>query len=147
MDCLSKRFVKWYLEHYYEVEGESMAVDKDLFGNGSKEYSPENCCILPQGLNTLLTNCKKHYFDGKTEDNVLPLGVRYSGKTGKYWGEITFTGTERAIKLSDWETKEEAFAEYKIMKQADILLVAARYKESIPEYIYDALLKIEVKPD
>ena len=28
-------------------------------------YSPENCCILPQGLNTLLTNCKKHYFEGQ----------------------------------------------------------------------------------
>lgn len=141
-----KDFVKWYLEHYYEVEGESMAVDKDLFGNGSKAYSPENCCILPQGLNTLLTNCKKNYFDGETQDDVLPLGVRYSGKTGKYWGEITFTGIEKAIKLSELDTKEEAFAEYKLMKQADILLVAARYKENIPDYIYDALLRIEVKP-
>lgn len=56
-----KSFVKWYLNNYYEVDGESMAVDKDLFGNGTKVYSPENCCILPQRLNTLLTNCKKRY--------------------------------------------------------------------------------------
>ena len=140
-----KTFVKWYLEHYYEVEGESMAVDKDLFGNGSKIYSPEHCCILPQGLNKLLTNCKKHYAE-ESKDNILPLGVRYSGRTGKYYGEITFTGSERTIKLSDWDTKEEAFAEYKVMKRADILMVAAQYKDKIPDYIYDALLKVKVEP-
>ena len=76
----------------------------------------------------------------------MPFGVRYSGKRKKYYGEITFTGTGKAITLSEWDTPEEAFAEYKVMKQADILLVAAKYKESIPEYIYKALLTIEVKP-
>ena len=40
----------------------------------------------------------------------------------------------------------EAFAEYKIMKQADILMVAAKYKESIPDYIYDRLIKVGLKP-
>jgi hypothetical protein len=141
-----KEFVKWYLEHYYEVEDESMAVDKDLFGNGSKVYSPETCCILPQGLNTMLANCKKHYFDDNTEDKMLPIGIRYSSKNNKYYGRIQFFRTEKQIKLSEWDTKEEAFAEYKIMKQADILLVTARYKESIPNYIYNELLKVEVKP-
>lgn len=42
-------FVKRYLELYYKVPGESMAVDKDLFGNGSKIYSSKTICILPQG--------------------------------------------------------------------------------------------------
>jgi len=141
-----KSFVKWYLEHYYECGDESMHVDKDLFGDGSGMYHPDFCCILPQGLNTLLTNCKKHYKEGETPDNVLPLGVRYNGRTGKYSSTITFTGAEKAITLSEWDTTEEAFAEYKIMKQADILMVAAKYKESIPDYIYDRLLKVEVEP-
>ena len=44
------------------------------------------------------------------------------------------------------DTPEEAFAEYKVMKQADILIVAAKYKEKIPQYIYKKLLTIEVKP-
>jgi len=141
-----KAFVKWYLEHYYEVEGEEMDVDKDLFGDGSGMYHPDFCCILPKGLNTLLANSKKPYFEGKTEENSLPLGVRYSSKLKKYYGEIMFTGTERAIPLSYYDTPEEAFAEYKIMKQADICRVSAMYKESIPDYIYDRLLKVEVKP-
>ena len=123
-----------------------MQVDKDLFGNGSGMYHPDFCCILPQGLNALLANSKKHYKDGETPDNVLPLGVRYSSRAGKYYGEITFTGAENTVMLSEWDTPEEAFAEYKRMKQADILIVAAKYKEKVPGYIYDALLKVEVEP-
>ena len=123
-----------------------MDVDKDLFGDGSGMYSPEFCCILPKGLNTLLANSKKHYEEGQTPDNVLPLGVRYNSKTNKYHSEIQFTGTERAISLSEWDTPEEAFAEYKMMKQADILMVVTKYKENIPDYIYDRFLRVDVKP-
>lgn len=97
-------------------------------------------------MNTLLANSKKHYKDEETPDNVLPLGVRYSSKTNKYYGEITFAGTERTISLSEWDTPEEAFAEYRVMKQADILTVVAKYKEHIPDYIYNKFLTVEVKP-
>lgn len=141
-----KEFVKWYLEHYYECGDEEMDVDKDLFGDGSGMYAPDFCCLLPKGLNTLLANSKKHYKEGQTPENTLPLGVRYNGKSKKYYAEITFTGAERTIPLSEWDTAEESFAEYKVMKQADILLVVAKYKENIPEYIYERFLKVEVKP-
>ena len=141
-----KEFVKWYLEHYYECGDEEMDVDKDLFGDGSGMYAPDFCCILPKGLNTLLANSKKHYKEGETPENTLPLGVNYNNKTKKYYGVIQFTGTERQITLSEWDTPEDAFAEYKVMKQADILMVAAKYKESIPDYIYDRFLTVEVKP-
>ena len=136
-------FVKWYFEHYYEVDGESMAVDKDLFGNSTHIYSPENCCLLPQTLNNLIVNCKKSYLEGQTADDVLPLGVRRT-RDG-YSGVITFTGTNDTITLSEWATPEEAFAEYKVMKKADIYMTAARYKDKIPDYIYNKLLTIDVK--
>ena len=141
-----KEFVKWYFDHFYLCGDEEMDVDKDLFGDGSGMYAPEFCCILPKGLNTLLANCKKHYKEGETPENTLPLGVRYNRKINKYYGEITFTFFDKTIPLSEYDTPEEAFAEYKIMKQADILMVAAKYKESIPDYIYDKLLTVEVKP-
>lgn len=140
-----KSFVKWYLEHYYECGDEEMDVDKDLFGDGSGMYAPHFCCLLPKGLNTMLANSKKHYKEGETPENTLPLGVRYNSKKNKYYSEIQFTGTERSILLSEWDTAEEAFAEYKIMKQADICMVSARYKEFVPDYIYDRLLKVEVR--
>lgn len=141
-----KSFVKWYLEYYYECGDEEMNIDKDLFGDGSGMYHPDFCCFLPKGLNTLLANCKKHYKEGETPDNVLPLGVSYNGKTGKYTSSIQFTGAEKPIPLSEWDTAEEAFEEYKVLKKADILIMAAKYKENIPDYIYNRLLKVEVKP-
>lgn len=141
-----EEFVKWYLEHYYECNGEEMDVDKDLFGDGTGRYSPEFCCLLPKGLNTLLANSKKHYEKGQTPKNTLPLGVRYNSKKNKYYGEITFTGAEEIIPLLEWDTPEEAFAEYKKMKQADILRVVAGYKPNIPDYIYKQFFNVDVKP-
>lgn len=140
-------FVKWYFEHYYySGGGESMAVDKDLFGNGSHIYSPETCCILPQGLNTLLSNCKKSYKEGQTPETSLPLGVRYNSKTDKYYGAIQLSGTDEQIKLSEWNTPEEAFEEYKMFKQADVLISVLKYKERIPDYIYKKFLAVEIQP-
>lgn len=141
-----EEFVKWYLEHYYECNGEEMDVDKDLFGDGTGRYSPEFCCLLPKGLNTLLANSRKHYREGQTPKNTLPLGVMYNSKTNKYQAEITFTGAEETIPLLEWDTPEEAFAEYKKMKQADILRVVAGYKPNIPDYIYKRFFEVEVKP-
>jgi hypothetical protein len=63
----------------------------------------------------------------------------------KYY-DVTLCGTKDLIKLSYWDTPEKAFEEYKKFKQADVLLMAARYKNKIPKHIYDALLKVEVKP-
>ncbi len=123
-----------------------MDVDKDLFVDGSGMYHEDFCCLLPKGLNTLIANRKKHYEEGQTPDNVLPLGVRYNSKTNKYHAEIQFTGTESVIQLSEWDSAEEAFEEYKIMKKSDILMVVAKYKKDIPDYIYDKFLTVEVKP-
>ena len=63
-----------------------------------------------------------------------------------YCGKILLSSTGEEIRLSIWDTPEEAFAEYKVIKQADIKLVTAQYKDRIPDCIYNKLLTIEVKP-
>ena len=123
-----------------------MAVDKDLFGNGSKMYGEETCCILPQTLNTMMTNCKKHDNSNYKTAAGLPLGVRYNEKTNMYYGEITPFGHQEAVPLTEWATPEEAFAEYKIIRQADILVMVTKYKNYLPQETYEALIKYEVKP-
>ena len=138
-----KSFIKWYLSNYYEVDGETMSLDKDLFGNGRKIYSPETCCIMPQTLNVLLVNCKKHYY--KTSDNMLPLGVKRS-TNGGFHGEITLAGTDNIVRLSEWSTPEDAFAEYKVFKKADVIQVIWKYRDKIPRYIYEKLLDLEIEP-
>ena len=139
-------FAEWWSAEYYECDGESMAVDKDLLFSGNKEYAPDKCCIIPQTLNTMLSNCKKHRSKSKNAGNDLPLGVRYDSKLNMYYGEIRPFGHDEVVRLSYWDTPEEAFAEYKRHKQADILIMADKYKNKIPKKVYDALLKVEVKP-
>ena len=78
-------FAEWWNSEYYECNGESMAVDKDLLFPGNKEYSPEKCCIIPQSLNTMLSNCKKHKLPKWKSSLNLPLGVRYDSGMGMYY--------------------------------------------------------------
>lgn len=140
-------FVEWFLSNYYNCDNESMAVDKDLLVPGNKHYSPETCCILPQTLNTMLSNCKKHRPRKWTTGNSdLPLGVRYDEYKQVYYGQIKPCVHDEVLNLSYWETPEQAFEEYKRFKQADILMMAAKYKSKIPRHVYEALIKYDVKP-
>ena len=139
-------FAEWWSAEYYECDGESMAVDKDLLFPGNKEYAPDKCCIIPQTLNTMLSNCKKHRSVWKNARMDLPFGVRYDSKMKMYYGEIKPYGHDEVIRLSYWETPEEAFEEYKRHKQADILIMADKYKNKVPRKVYDALLRVELKP-
>jgi len=140
-------FAEWWSAEYYECDGEAMAVDKDLLFPGNKEYAPDKCCILPQTLNTMLSNCKKHKLPKwKTAKIDLPLGVRYDSSMKMYYSEIKPYGHDEIIRLSYWETSEQAFEEYKRHKQADILIMADKYKNKVPKKVYDALLRFEVKP-
>ena len=123
-----------------------MAVDKDLLFPGNKEYAPDKCCIIPQTLNTMLSNCKKHRLTWIKKSADLPLGVRHDKGVGMYYGYIKPCGHDEVIRLSYWDTPEEAFEEYKRHKQADILIMADKYKNKVPKKVYDALLKVEVKP-
>ena len=138
-------FAEWWASEYYECDGESMAVDKDLLFPGNKEYAPDKCCIIPQTLNTMLSNCKKHRSIWKNARMDLPLGVRYDSKLNMYYGEIKPYGHDEVIRLSYWNTPEEAFEEYKRHKQADILIMADKYKNKVPKKVYDALLRFEVR--
>ena len=77
---------------------------------------------------------------------MLPLGVRYNGKVNKYYGEITYFGTEDEITLPYRDTIEEAFADYKKFKECDIAITVSKYRDKIPDRLFDALIKYEVRP-
>jgi hypothetical protein len=129
-------FAEWFYSNYYECDGESMAVDKDLLFPGNKEYAADKCVILPQTLNTMLSNCKKHKQPNWKETKGLPLGVRYNSALQMYYAQIKFCGNDELIDLGCFDTPEKAFEEYKKFKQADILMMAAKYKNKIPNYAY-----------
>lgn len=128
-----ENYEKWYKDNYYEIEGQRMCVDKDILLKGNKIYSPNYCCIVPNDINVALAR-------GTGKQRDLPQGVRKLS-SGKYQ---TNAGSKN-LKCSTHSTIEEAFYAYKIEKEKYIKQVADKYKDQIPQKVYDALYNYEVE--
>lgn len=138
-------FAEWYSVNYYECDGERMAVDKDLLNRGNKEYAPDKCCILPETINSALASATKRRSRYKSAKRYA-IGVDYDKTRGKFYARITPFGQDKQVKLHYWDTEEEAFQEYKLFKESELRILALRYKDKIPDRLFDALIKYEVCP-
>lgn len=130
-------FAEWYYEHFYEIEGQIMNLDKDILHKGNKVYSPETSIFVPQSINKLFT---KH---DKARGN-FPIGVTKDGN--KFKAQLS-KGNGKQIYLGLYSTVEEAFLAYKIAKEQYIKEVAEEYKDKIPYRLYEALMNYEVEMD
>ena len=123
-------FKKWYEDNYYEIEGESMALDKDILVKGNKVYSPKTCVFVPKTINSL-------FVKPSISKKDLPIGVsvvngRYRAKSG-------------SNHLGAFNTPEEAFYAYKEFKEKYIKQIADKYKPYIPQNLYEAMYRYEVE--
>ena len=125
-------FKKWFDDNY--IDG--YALDKDILVKGNKVYSPDTCCFVPQGINSIFT--KRQNYRGK-----YPIGVfrNYKG----YGAKVTLYGTQKH--LGTYNTIEKAFVAYKQAKEAHIKEVAEKYysEGKITKRVYDALMRYEVE--
>lgn len=123
------RFKEWFDENY--IEGYDL--DKDLFSQGSKIYSPQTCVFLPPEINKILL-CKGR-------NNGLKLGVcRYRTK----YRAVINTGYTRNLGL--FNTEDEAHEAYVAAKKKHIR-VTAKYcysRGEISKKVYDALLNYQI---
>lgn len=134
-----QNFVNWFEKNYYEVETQSMCLDKDILVKGNKTYSPKTCIFVPQEINKLFT--KRQLHRGK-----YPVGVSIHDKKSlklKYVAHIN--KKDKFINLGRYNTPEEAFLAYKKAKEEYIKEVADKYKDQIPQKLYDAMYKYEVE--
>jgi hypothetical protein len=131
-----QNFAAWYDQNYYEIEGEQMCLDKDILFKGNKIYSPETCVFVPSDINILFTktNAKRGDF---------PIGVTYNKKVGKYQSRCNVNS--KLIHIDFFNTPEEAFFAYKIFKEKLIKHIANKYKDKIPNNLYEAMLRYEVE--
>lgn len=128
-----RKFYEWVDRNFYVIDGEpTVELDKDILIKGNKLYSPETCIFVPKRINDLFC-----HINGHTE-NGLPTGVMYSEKTGKYIAKTCIDKKKKT--LGFFETPEEAFAEYKKHKEAEIIHTADIYKDVIPEQLYKAMI-------
>ena len=131
-------FAEWFEDNYYKIPGEVMSLDKDVLVKGNKIYSPETCMFVPQDINILFTKCDNSRGD-------YPIGVSYHKQKGKYISRCNVCN--KLKHLGYFDNPEEAFNAYKTAKEKYIKEVADKYKEYIPQKLYEAMYNYEVEID
>lgn len=130
-----QNFAAWFYQQYYEVPNQVMSLDKDILFKGNKLYSPHTCCIVPQDINVLFTN--------RTNDRGdYPIGVSQTTWGHRYSAIVNKEG--RSHYLGSFNTPEEAFYAYKAAKEAHIKQMADKYKQWLPDKVYQAMYAYEI---
>lgn len=138
---LYENFYKWlHSQENFDKwnNGYRWAIDKDILLKGNKVYSPENCCLVPQNVNSLFTKRKAYRGD-------LPLGVQ---RTGNYYYAVCKNPfTNKQEKFNYCLNVIEAFLAYKQYKENVVQQVAKiEYdKGNITQQCYDAMMDYKVE--
>ena len=126
-----KAFKSWYFENYYSIDGEYIAIDKDIFGDG-KLYSPSTCCFVPFKINGMFVH--KH--------NGIMRGLQKKGSKYQVKARNTFTGENEYV--GTFKNPEIAHMAYIGAKEAIIHAVAEEYKDKIPFKLYEKLSTLKL---
>ena len=121
-------FKKWFNENYYEIKSERMELDKDIIIKNNKIYSPNNCTFVPQRINKLFTKNKAN-----RGDSMIGTYKTYNNKFISNFDNKTYN------------SEYEAFYLYKKAKESHIKQIADKYKDKIPQRLYDAMYRYEVE--
>lgn len=135
-----QNFARWFYDQPCN-DDPTWELDKDLLADTNwKIYGPDTCCIVPRRLNKL--------FVGKKGNNGLPQGVRLNKELSplkpyvfKAWYA---DGTSEYSK--GYSTPEEAFSEFKRLKEEKIKIIAKEYEHILPSRVYEAVINFEVQP-
>lgn len=135
-----QNFAEWYDRNYYEIEGETMCLDKDILVKGNKIYSSNTCIFVPQTINSLFI--KRQNARGESVIGTSPVNGKYQVNC---WLINPQTGKSKQEYLGLYDTQEKGFEAYKYYKEKNIKEVADYFKGQIPGGLYDALYSYEVE--
>ena len=111
-------------------------LDKDLLVKGNKIYSENICVFIPSEINSLLTKRES------SRGNHL-IGVHWSNTNKAFVAQVS-KGKGKQKYLGSFKTEIEAFNAYKTAKEAFIKEQAEKWKGTIDERAYNALMNYEV---
>lgn len=131
-----QNFAKWYEENYYKIENEKIDLDKDILNKGNKIYSPNSCIFVPRRINSL-------FVKNDIDRGEYPIGVSYRKREGVYVAQCR--NDKNREFLGRFNNSIDAFNSYKEYKEKIIKEVADKYKDKIPNKLYEALYKYEVE--
>lgn len=114
-------------------------LDKDLLEKGNKVYSPDKCSLLPFEINILITTSQSARGD-------LPIGVIWHKKKQEYRAQMTMTvdGVRKNKHILSSDCPLKCFESYKRYKEDHFKFMAEKYKESLTEAAYLALISRKV---
>ena len=125
-----QNFAEWYEDNYYEIDGQSMELDKDWIQFENNIYCPELCVISPSIINVCLSN------HDKIKNHELPTGITYHNN--KYQARLSIE-CER-IDLGHYIVLKDAMVAYKKAKIEYVKYLAEKYKQDIPKTLYDSMM-------
>lgn len=127
-------FKVFYENH--KVGDEQLDLDKDILFKRNTVYDQAHIAFVPHAINTLFLNGKKARGD-------LPLGVSFDKDKKKYRAEMNLNGKQK--KFGTFNTIKEAFEKYKEEKEKLIKDMAEKYKDKIPDKVYQAMVNWNVE--
>ena len=130
-----------FIEDVSKMKGfglDGWELDKDILHKGNKLYSKDTCCFVPHEINMLLTKRDK-------ARGEYPVGIYFHKATGKFMAQLNINGKKKY--LGYFTTAEEAFQAYKLAKEAQIKVVAHKWKHLLDERVFQALMTYEVNID
>ena len=92
---------------------------------------------MPRAVNSLLTG-------RGSERGEWPIGVCFHIQHGRFAAALRCGGVRKHLGLFD--TPEDAFAAYKIAKEAQIKVVALRHKDVLKPAVFESLMNWEIEP-
>lgn len=129
-----QNFAEWYTNQRGYFEG--WHLDKDLTVLGNKVYAPETCALIPPEVNSLFTGSK----ESKDE---YPTGIHFC-ETKQVFIVQCCSGSGQQYH-GQYYSLEKAFSVYRAVKEKRIKEVANKYKEVLPDAIYNNLINYSVE--
>lgn len=131
-------FVEWLNKEVgYSGKLDGYQLDKDLIIKGNKTYSPDVCSLVPQAVNSLLT-------DHGAARGEFPVGVTFDKGRGKFRACLNCFGRHKH--LGYYTTIESASFAYKIDKEAHIKVVALQHKGVLKPAVFESLMNWGIQP-
>ena len=115
--------------------GRRFHLDKDLLFKGNKLYSRNTVCLLPPEVNAFLT--KSTSTRGK-----CMIGVSYHKRVHKFTAQFSYDG--KLVHLGCYDSEKEAHLAYKTAKENRAKELAEKWKHTIDERAYEALMSYTV---
>ncbi len=141
-------FKEWYDKNYYELPDYKVIFSPMCIKKNNTHFCPQLCAFVPTYVVGLLYGNVNSSAEEDKCNGVIKMKT-LNGYSYKCAMNIDpeLNGGSDTYYIGTYETEEEAFISYKIMKELYIKGVAYHLKDKISESVYNAMIRWTVERD